>query len=208
MTTYDLRLATLGDVPAITGLIDRAAQWLRTKDTDQWARPWPDRDARDKRVTQGVTRGDTWMLETSGAPAGTVTYRKEGNEILWRPGELSEPAVYVSRLIIDRAFSGRGIGGILIDWAGLRGASEWQASSIRIDVWTDNHGLHAYYTRQGFDYLPTCDFKDYWEYPSAALFQKPAGAIDSAAAARFSVKSSSLSTMKSSWLETLPALAR
>src|SRR6266700_1016829 len=144
MTTYDLRLATLGDVPAITGLIDRAAQWLRTKDTDQWARPWPDRDARDKRVTQGVTRGDTWMLETSGAPAGTVTYRKEGNEILWRPGELSEPAVYVSRLIIDRAFSGRGIGGILIDWAGLRGASEWQASSIRIDVWTDNHGLHAY----------------------------------------------------------------
>jgi len=31
----------------------------------------------------------------------------------------------------------------------------------------------------------TLDFEDYWEYPSAALFQKPMAAVDKDAAAQF-----------------------
>jgi len=99
--------------------------------------------------------------------------------------ELSEPAVYVSRLIVSRSQAGRGLGAALIDWAGLRGLDEWAASSIRVDVWTTNLALHEYYKRQGFEHLRTLEFEDPWEYPSAALFQKPITAVDASPAAWF-----------------------
>jgi hypothetical protein len=43
-----------------------------------------------------------------------------------------------------------------------------------VDVWTTNTGLHAYYRHQGFTF---CDYSPVPNYPSAALFQKPADQI-------------------------------
>lgn len=185
--TYRIRPAAPGDLPAILGLIGSAAAWLqRYKDTDQWKRPWPSEDERNARVARGIVRGATWMVEEDGALVATITYRDRGNPKLWTQDERSEPAVYVSRLIVGREQAGRGLGAALIDWAGLRG-KEWTpaAESIRVDVWTTNHALHEYYKGQGFEHLRTLDFPDPWEYPSAALFQKPIAAIDVAAAERF-----------------------
>ncbi|MCW2911413.1 MAG: hypothetical protein JWL68_6202, partial [Actinomycetia bacterium] len=34
-----IRRGTMRDADVIIGLIDEAAEWLRGKDTDQWARP-------------------------------------------------------------------------------------------------------------------------------------------------------------------------
>jgi GNAT superfamily N-acetyltransferase len=184
--TYQIRPAVPGDVTAILGLIGEAAQWLQeTKSTDQWARPWPNRAARDDRVAQGIEHGLTWMVEDNGSLAGTVTCREQGTDILWTPEELLDPSVYVSRLIVSRDHAGRGIGAALIDWAGLRGLHGWDANWIRIDVWTRNWSLHDYYKGQGFRHLRTHPFDDEWEYPSAALFQRPTADIDTAAAAWF-----------------------
>jgi hypothetical protein len=41
-----LRRANQRDHDVIIGLIDAAAEWLRTKNTDQWVQPWPGRGAR------------------------------------------------------------------------------------------------------------------------------------------------------------------
>ena len=174
-------------MPAILGLIGSAAKWLQAyKDTDQWARPWPDEVSRDARVELGIKDGLTWIAEDSaGALAATVTCREHGNDILWTAGEQAEPAVYVSRLIVSRELAGRGIGAALIDWAGVLGIELWQANWIRVDVWTTNVALHDYYREQGFEYLRTLKFEDYWEYPSAALFQKPTAKVDVGAAGRF-----------------------
>ena len=184
--TYRIRRAVTEDIPAIFDLIGSAAAWLQQyKDTDQWARPWPTESDRNARITRNVERGFTWMAEENGALAATVTYRDRGNPKLWTADELSEPAVYVSRLIVSRSQAGRGLGAALIDWAGLRGLDEWAASSIRVDVWTTNLALHEYYKRQGFEHLRTLEFEDPWEYPSAALFQKPIAAVDESSAAWF-----------------------
>jgi GNAT superfamily N-acetyltransferase len=184
--TYQIRPAVTGDMTAILGLIGEAANWLqKTKGTDQWAKPWPNQNARDDRVAQGIEHGLTWMVEDNGGLAGTVTCREQGTDILWTPGELLDPAVYVSRLIVSRDHAGQGIGAALIDWAGLRGIEGWDANWIRVDVWTRNWDLHDYYKGQGFMHLRTCPFDDDWDYPSAALFQKPTGDIDRSAAGRF-----------------------
>jgi GNAT superfamily N-acetyltransferase len=179
-----VRQGVVGDKRTIIGLIDEAADWLRTKNTDQWDKPWPSRRARDERVERGLRRGNTWIVEAESRPIATVTYRRHGNQGLWTKSEDDEPAVYVSRLIVSRACAGLGIGAALVDWAAARAVTDWHARWIRIDVWTSNTALHEYYEKRGFRYLRTCPYDPKF-YPSAALFQKSTEEIDVAAASQF-----------------------
>jgi GNAT superfamily N-acetyltransferase len=166
---YSVRLATPADLEMILGLIDDAADWLRTRNTDQWSKPWPNRLERDLRVVRGLMACRTWLVEDDGIPVATVTYRPDGNQDLWTDEEQSEPVVYMSRLVINRAYAGRGVGADLTNWAGARARREFGAETLRIDVWTDNYRLHEYYMGRGFTYLRK--HKDE-AYPSAALFAK------------------------------------
>jgi GNAT superfamily N-acetyltransferase len=186
---YRARRAVPADKAAIIGLIDSAAAWLgKHKNTNQWARPWPDEPTRDGRIIRGIEHLDTWMVERGGILAATITYRDQANPSLWTETELKrQRAVYVSRLIVDRDFAGQGLGADLIDWAGARGMKQWGADWIRVDVWTTNTGLHNYYKGQDFEYLRTVEVEHEWDYPSAVLFQKPTAAVSEAAAMRFEV---------------------
>ncbi len=191
--SFQIRPAQKSDMRAIIGLIDEAARWLNAeKGTDQWQRPWPDLAARNQRIRRGIKRHRTWIVEDCSEPAdgtrrlvGTVSCGRGGNRKLWTLRERNEPAVYISRLIVNRQHASRGIGAALINWAGLRGLRNWDAQWIRVDVWTTNEELQAYYKAQKFTHLKTWTFDDPWEYPSAAVFQKPTAEIDLAAANLF-----------------------
>jgi hypothetical protein len=168
---------TVEHLRAILGLIDDAAAWLRSKNTDQWAAPWPDREQRDARVIRGLCGGKTWLAWDGDTPAATITIAKQANPAVWPASayDRSEPAVYVHRLITARAYAGWGLGAQLVDWAGLRGADQYGARSIRIDVWTSNEALHDYYRKRRFEFAGYCPDP---HYPSGALFQKPVTAIE------------------------------
>lgn len=190
-----VRRGTAGDFERVLAMINEAAGWLRDKNTDQWSTPWPSRPARDERIRRGLRDGGTWMVEDHGVPIATITYRPTGNLRLWTPQERREPSVYVSRLIVSRSHAAQAIGEALIDWAGLRALRDWGAQWIRIDVWTTNEALHNYYEKRGFRFCrihkpPESKNGHNGEqksYPSAALFQKPTGGADMAAAQRFEV---------------------
>lgn len=181
-----IRRGTTGDADTIIGMIDEAADWLRSKGTDQWAKPWPNRSARDGRVRRGLRNGHTWIVEAAGRPIATITYRPHGNRKLWTQKEDQTPAVYVSRLIVTRSAAGFGVGAAMIDWAAARAVHDWKAQWIRIDVWTTNVVLHNYYEKRGFRSLGIAQCRAA-DYPSAALFQKPTSGIDLAAAQKFDV---------------------
>lgn len=166
---YSVRLATPADLELILDMIDDAAGWLRTRNTDQWSKPWPNRLERDLRVVRGLMACRTWLVEDDGIPVATVTYRPDGNQDLWTDAEQREPAVYMSRLVINRKYAGRGVGADLTNWAGARARREFGAETLRIDVWTDNYRLHEYYMGRGFTYLRKHEDE---AYPSAALFTK------------------------------------
>jgi hypothetical protein len=160
---------------AVLGLVEGAAAWLRYKDTDQWASPWPDEKRRDERVLKGLQVGKTWIIwDEDDIPAATITTATQPNSAVWSDPscatDLSEPAVYEHRLITARNYSGCGLGAELIDWAGLRAHHEYGARWIRIDVWTSNKALHDYYKKTGFVSCGSCADP---AYPSGALFQKP-----------------------------------
>jgi GNAT superfamily N-acetyltransferase len=164
-----LRRAGRRDHDVIIDLIDAAADWLRTKNTDQWAQPWPSAADRAHRINHDLIAGNTWIAWHGGTPAATITADRAENPI-WPARIRRDPAVYVSRLVVSRGFAGRRLGAALLDWAGLQARRTYRARWVRVDVWTTNIALHTYYEQQGFA------FYGYGEasvnYPSAALYQK------------------------------------
>jgi hypothetical protein len=162
----------------VLGLIEDARSWLWTKDTDQWAKPWPNEEARDARVLKGLQGEKTWIVWDGIIPAATVTITPQMNPAVWSTPEnrcdLAEPAIFMHQLITGRKYAGLGLGAQLIDWVGLRGQHLYGAKWIRIDVWRTNQLLHDYYLRKGFE---PCGFCADPEYPSSALFQKPVATI-------------------------------
>ena len=174
--SYRIRIARPDEIGIVLGLIDRAAVWLRSKDTTQWAEPWPNEEGRWKRVHEALADAETWLLFDGQDAIGTVSVKLDGHEELWTPEERKTQAVYLHRLVIDREYAGIGLGAELIDWAARKGASRLRnAELVRIDVWTDNHALHDYYCRQGFKDVDIRETSD--RTPSGALFQKAIGTI-------------------------------
>jgi RimJ/RimL family protein N-acetyltransferase len=196
---FALRLAMPGDLNEVRWLVHQAADWLtRSKDTDQWARPWPTQEARDQRLLSGIRHRRTWIVWDEDVPAATVTVGTRPEPRVWsQPGcecHLRDPAVYVHRLIAARNYAGRELGAESLDWAGLRGHRFYGAKWVRIDVWTSNEALHAYYEKRGFKRCGSCADPN---YPSGALFQKPVSAIRKPRFPQFTEYSGSLETAAS-----------
>lgn len=178
---FVLRRASAEDFEAVRNLLTEASRWLRRKGTNQWAVPWPDEDGRNENIRRAIGAGRTWIVRDGNLAAATLTASPNHHEI-WPAETWHEQAVYVRRITVRRTYSGLGLGGQLIDWAGLRASREYGACWIRADVWTTNVGLHDYYRRQGFEYTVLSPVPG---YPSAALFQKPTSQIRPAKAPLF-----------------------
>ena len=114
---------TPGNLEAGIGLIDEASAWLKAKDTDQWAEPWPSRPGPGQRVRRDLAAGKTWFVRDRGTLAATVTVAEGAIPHVWEGGDADpfKQAVYVHRLVTARGYSGLGLGAQLIDWAGRHG---------------------------------------------------------------------------------------
>jgi len=147
-----------------------ASEWLGRLGTDQWSRPFPDEESQTARLLAGILAGETWMVRDGGDTVATITVNDYANPLLWTDSERAEPSRYVHKMTVRRSQAGTGLGGQLLDWAGDRAAAEG-AKWLRLDAWTTNTALHAYYLRQGFESVRIVVRPD---YPSGALFQRPA----------------------------------
>ena len=107
--TTTMRIERVSDtgenLEAATSLIDAAGEWLRTKDTDQWAEPWPSRKERDERVRRDLAAGKTWFVrdeDAGDALAATVTVAKDPIPFVWkaaRPTWPSRPSTCTGSLL-------------------------------------------------------------------------------------------------------------
>lgn len=178
--SFALRLARPGDLDEVRGLVREAAEWLRgSKNTDQWARPWPDR-ARDREcMLNDLIKGKTWIAWDDTTAAGTITVDTEepldlNEQPVWPDHKRREPALYVRRVIVRRRYAGIGLGAALLGWAADVARRDHQAALIRVDLWTTNQGLHAYFERQRFTRCEGRDLRGLANYPSQALFEREA----------------------------------
>ena len=160
---------TIEDLPVILATRQEASDWLARQGIDQWATAWPSPQAQAERILSSIRAGETWMVrDDNEASAATVALDSFSDPRLWTPEEQRQPSMYLHRLIVRRKYSG--FGADVIEWA-CRRAGELGNDWVRIDVWTDNIGLHRYYEQQGFRHVRTLNLSD---YPSGALFQRRA----------------------------------
>lgn len=175
-----VRLATPADLGVIKKMINDARARLKDIGTDQWSTDWPDENGhkRDDRIVRSLTQGTTWLAlhvpqhrtALRAIPVATVSIDKAANSQVWADLNASERALYLSRLVIAEGFSGLHIGTAILDWAARYGAREYRAQWIRIDVWTTNFALHAYYQKRGFQ---RCGLVPDLSYPARSRFQRP-----------------------------------
>jgi GNAT superfamily N-acetyltransferase len=175
---FALRLATSGDLDEVRELVREAVTWLRTsKDTDQWSNPWPDQAGHRERIRSDLLKGKTWIVRDDAVAAATITIDTEepldlGERPVWPAHKRREPALYIRRVIVNRRYAGYGLGAALLDWAANVARRDYKATLIRIDVWTTNRELHAYYERQCFARREGRDPRELTNYPSQALFER------------------------------------
>jgi GNAT superfamily N-acetyltransferase len=172
-----LRCAVPAQADVIRELYVDAAQWLRGKNTTQWSRPWPDSAGRDKRVRDDLAGRKTWIAWDFTVYAGTITLDTQDpvdheGRFVWPSSRRSAPALYVRRMIVKRSYAGLGLGAAMLDWATAEAWRRIGSPLLRLEVWTDNKELHAYYERQGFELCGYRDPRALPGYPARALFQR------------------------------------
>jgi GNAT superfamily N-acetyltransferase len=163
------RHARAYDLDTILQLRDEATSWIAATGSDQWQTAWPTPDQQVERIADSIEARETWMLYLGDHVAGTIAVDEYSDPALWTPAERAEPAFYVHRLIIARAYGAKGLGAFALNWCCTR-AVENGKKWIRIDVWTSNYRLQKYYLDQHFRHVRTI----HSGYPSGALFQRPA----------------------------------
>ena len=175
---FALSLGTPGDLKEVRRLARDAVKWLRkTKRTDQWAKPWPDRVGQKERMLSDLIQGKTWLVWDGDIAAATITIdteepRAAQGQPVWPPHKRHELALYVRRVIVRRSYARLGLGAGLLDWAADVAKRDHGATLIRIDVWTTNRGLHAYYEKQRFTPCERRDPRELADYPSQALYER------------------------------------
>jgi len=162
----------------VRGLVREAAQWLRTsKNTDQWAEPWPDLAGHRARILNDLLDGKTWLVWDGTTAVATITVDTDepldaSEQPVWPTRKCHERALYVRRVVVSRSYAGLGLGAALLDWVAEVAERDHEAALIRIDVWTTNLDLHAYYEGQHFTRRKGRDPRELPNYPSQALFER------------------------------------
>lgn len=170
-----------GDLDVVRGLVREAADWLRTsKDTDQWSSPWPDQAGHLERMVNDLIKNKTWLVWDGTTAAATITVDTEepldvNEQPIWPAHKRRESALFVRRIVVGRGYSGIALGAALLDWAADVAKKDHKAALIRIDVWTTNLDLHAYYEGQRFIRCEGRDPRELANYPSQALFEREVG---------------------------------
>lgn len=168
-----IRQAEASDLDHIVQWRTDAARWLASLGSDQWSDAGLSDEAFIARVRDSISNGETWMAEQDGQPVGTIAVDQWTDEGLWSAVERAE-SMFIHRMIISRGSSGQGIGKLLLDHADKVAANHGKRW-IRLDAWTTNKGLHAYYESAGFRHLRTVSDHS---SSSAALFERPVRAVE------------------------------
>ena len=158
-----VRCAAVDELDIVLELLHQRITWLRNRGSDQWStwQAWPEK------LAVALACGQVWLLTENDVPVGTVTLNEHADADFWTPIERAERALYLAKLAVRPDRAGRGYGLRLLRAAGDI-ADRRGRHLLRLDAWKNNHGLHAYYTRHGWQHLRTVDLP---HRRSGALFE-------------------------------------
>lgn len=168
--TVQIRPAVHDDLTLICRLRLQRSAWLAARGSDQWstAASGLSIDYFEQAVERAVSAWETWIAEVDGEAAGTITINDRADRQLWTGAELAD-ALIVHYLIVDLRYAGHGVGEQLLAHAAALARAHGR-HWVRLDAWTTNSALHAYYRRAGFRLARIADPDS--PSPSCALFER------------------------------------
>lgn len=126
------------DLDAVMKLLEDARDWQRSRAVGIW------NEFPRSQVAADIAAACVHVAKEHGAIGGAVTLL-DSEELLWEDGR---EALYLHRLVSAR----RGAGALLIGWS--RVVAQWRGKRcVRLETWSENAALRAYYERQGFRHV-------------------------------------------------------
>jgi ribosomal protein S18 acetylase RimI-like enzyme len=157
----ELSRADSGDLEKVLNLWLEAAHWIQSKGIDQWR---PDSFTIES-VDKQFAENELFIAMHQDKLIGCFSIQWQ-DKFFWKEQENNQSG-YVHRLAISRSYSGKGLGKLLLDWAGQHIKANGK-TYIRLDCMTDNESLNNYYKGLGFQSRGRSD-GDNW---SANLYER------------------------------------
>jgi GNAT superfamily N-acetyltransferase len=157
------------DLAATMAMFDSAVNWLVANGRSaQWGTvPWSQRPEVVTKIGRMMRLGTPWIAEVDGEAAGTLTLSTTPLSDYVEAAD--EPEVYIHLLVIDRRFSGLGVGSTLLAHA-VDEARRLGVGLLRVDCYAGSEGkLVDYYRRNGFTPVSTFTVGD---WPGQLLAQR------------------------------------
>jgi GNAT superfamily N-acetyltransferase len=106
-----IRQAVAADAPVIEEMLLEAARWVDALGVVMWE----EGELTSERIATEVAAGQFFLAEVDGIPAGAIRFQLR--DLLFWPDISQDDSAFVHRLVVRRAFKGRGISTTLLQWA-------------------------------------------------------------------------------------------
>ncbi|KAI1317467.1 hypothetical protein EDD11_008404 [Mortierella claussenii] len=146
-----IRNTTLEELEEYINILERAAEWMESQNLAQWI-PGTFRKAESRlHITNAIADQSSYVVEHT--PTGTIAaifalnYEDPFDDMLWAP--LLGPngwkdAIYVHRLVVEKAFQGRGIVPQILAFVEQL-VPQKKKTFLRLDCRGNNPGLRKFY---------------------------------------------------------------
>ena len=138
--SVEICLATSAELDDVLDILNEAARWLASRGINQWPTDGFPREL----IADDISRGEVYVARHERRAVGTFTLQWS-DELFW-PGA-AEAAGYIHRIAVRR--DARGLGTELIEYA-ERATAATGRKILRLDCFSGNEALCAYYERAGF----------------------------------------------------------
>jgi GNAT superfamily N-acetyltransferase len=143
MGVVQIRQAVPADAGTVDQMIREAAAWVDALGVVMW----DDGELDAGRIAADVTAGTFFLAEIDGQVAGAIRFQLE--DALFWPDRPDGEAAFVHRLVVRRAFKGRGVSRALLEWA-VGHARAKGRGLLRLDCDANRPKLRALYESCGF----------------------------------------------------------
>jgi GNAT superfamily N-acetyltransferase len=141
--TIAVRPARAADAGTVERLLRDAAQWVDALGVVMW----DEGELDPVTIAREVAAGQFFVAEVDGSIAGAIRFQLE-DRLFW-PDIPQDESAFVHRLVVARAFKGRGVSTALLEWSVER-ARAMGKRFLRLDCDAERAKLRALYERCGF----------------------------------------------------------
>ncbi|MEK5391364.1 GNAT family N-acetyltransferase [Margalitia sp. FSL K6-0131] len=150
-----IKLASDSDSKQIIYLLKETAQWIKSKNIDQWQYLLEGGD--DEEISLAISNQFTYKVLEGTELIGTFTLsptQSEWDIHIFGPEEVQN-SLYLHRLAVAPRKMGKGIGMAIIQW--IKDNIQTDKKYLKLDCVSHNTKLNHFYQKNGFDYIGETD---------------------------------------------------